>query len=144
MQITGYFLHFIPTITGIIIFRRVDNKEFNFIIKYMVHDTKLFLIFNPNFQQIYFLYICIGLSTQRLMAYLYRHLSDQPDILIDSVPILWDSICSDAGAAVGQNKLAFSAIQSMAYCFSIFLRIIRIIQKHRLCWNWIRNFNIVF
>ena len=88
LQITGYLLHFIPTIIDIIIFRQVDNKEFNFIIKYMVHDTKLFLFFNPNFQWIHFLYIFTRLSPQLLMAYLYRHSSEQRDILIDSTPIL--------------------------------------------------------
>ena len=107
LQITGYLLHFIPTIIDIIIFRRVDNKEFNFIIKYMVHDTKLFLFFNPNFQWIHFLYICIGLSPQCLMAYLYRHSSDQRDILIDSMPILWDSICNDTEATEEQNSGLF-------------------------------------
>ena len=87
-QITGYLLHFIPTIIDTVIFRRVDNKEFNIFNKYMVHDTKLFLFFNPSFQWIHFLYICIGLSPQLLMAYLYRHSSDQRDFLIDSMPIL--------------------------------------------------------
>ena len=38
-QIPGYLLHFIPIIIEIIIFRQVDNKRFNFIIKYVVHDT---------------------------------------------------------------------------------------------------------
>ena len=73
LQVTGYLLHFIPTIIDIIIFRRVDNKEFSFIIKYMIHDTKLFLFFNPNFQRIRFLCIGIVLSPQHLMVYLYRH-----------------------------------------------------------------------
>ena len=73
LQIPGHLLHFISIITDIIILRQVDNKRFNFIIKYMVHDTKFFLFFNPNFQWIYFLY---GLSPQLLMAYLYRHSSD--------------------------------------------------------------------
>ena len=98
LQITGYLLRFIPTIIDIIIFRRVDNKKFIFITKYMVHDTKLFLFFNTNFQCIHFLYIRIGLSLQLLMAYLYRHSSDKRDILIDSMPILWDSICNDTEA----------------------------------------------
>ena len=73
LQIPGHLLHFISIIIDIIILRQVDNKRFNFIIKYMVHDTKFFLFFNPNFQWIYFLY---GLSPQLLMAYLYRHSSD--------------------------------------------------------------------
>ena len=54
-QIPGHLLHFIPIIIDIIIFRQVDNKRFSFIIKYTVHDTKLFFFFNPNFQGIYFL-----------------------------------------------------------------------------------------
>ena len=70
LQIPGHLLHFISIIIDIIILRQVDNKRFNFIIKYMVHDMKFFLFFNPNFQWIYFLY------PQRLMAYLYRHSSD--------------------------------------------------------------------
>ena len=91
-----------PTITDIIIFRQVDNKRFNFIIKYMVHDTKLFLIFNPNFQRIYFLYVLIGLTPQLLMTYLYRHSSHEHDILIDSMSFLWDSICNDTEVTVEQ------------------------------------------
>ena len=93
-----------PTITGIIIFRQVDNKRFNFIIKYMVHDTKFFLFFNSNFQWIYFLFILIGLNPQLLMTYLYRHSSDERDILIDSMPFLWDSLCNNAEAPVEQNS----------------------------------------
>ena len=80
LQIPGYSLHFIPTIIDITIFRQVDNKWFNFTIKYIVHDAKLFLFFNPNFQWIYFLYIRIGLSPQLLMGYLYRHSSDERDV----------------------------------------------------------------
>ena len=75
-QIPGHLLHFIPIIIDIIIFRQVDNKRFSFIIKYMVHDTKLFLFFNPNFQGIYFLYVLSGLSPQLLMTYLYKRSSD--------------------------------------------------------------------
>ena len=69
-------------------------------IKYMVHDIKCFLFFDPNFQWIHFLYICTGLSPQLLMAYLYRHSSDKRNILTDSMPILWDSICNDTQATV--------------------------------------------
>ena len=92
LQIPSYLLHFIPTIIDIIIFRQVNNKKLNFITKYMVQDTELFLFVNPNFQWIHFLYILFGLSPQLLMAYLYRHSSDARDILIDSRPFLWDSI----------------------------------------------------
>ena len=73
LQIPGHLLHFISIIIDIIILRQVDNKRFNFIIKYMVHHTKFFLFFNPNFQWIYFLH---GLTPQLLMVYLYRHSSD--------------------------------------------------------------------
>ena len=45
LQIPGYLLHFITTIIGIIIFRQVDNKRLNFIIKHIVHDTKLLSFF---------------------------------------------------------------------------------------------------
>ena len=38
LQILGYFIH-------IIIFRQVDNKSFNFIMKFMVHDTNFFNTF---------------------------------------------------------------------------------------------------
>ena len=107
LQIPGYLLHFIPTIIGIIIFRQVHNKTFNSIIKYIVHDTKLFLFFNPNFQSIYFLYVLIGLSSQLLMGYLYRHSGYERDILIDSMPFLWDSICNDREATVEQNSQLF-------------------------------------
>ena len=93
-----------PTIIEIIIFRQVDNKRFNFVIKYMVHDAKLFLFFNSNFQWIYFLYILIGLNLQLLMTYLYRHSSDERDILIDSMPFLWDSICNGTKVTVEQNS----------------------------------------
>ena len=65
-QIPGHLLHFIPVIIDIVIFRQVDNKRFSFIIKYMAHDTKLFLFFNPNFQGIYFLYVLSWLSPQLL------------------------------------------------------------------------------
>ena len=75
-KIPGHLLHFVPIIIDIIIFRQVDNKRFTFINKYMVHDTKLFLFFNPNFQGIYFLYVLSGLSPQILMTYLYKHSSD--------------------------------------------------------------------
>ena len=109
LHMTAYLLHFMPTIIDIIIFRRLDNKEFNFIIKYMVYDSKLFLFFNPNFQWIHFLYVCIGLSPQRLMAYLYRHSSYQRDIITDSMPILWDSICNDTEATVEQNSGLFQS-----------------------------------
>ena len=61
----------------------------------MIHDTKMFLFFNHNFQWVHFLYIPIGLSPQLFMSYLHRHSSDKRDILIDSMPILWDSICHD-------------------------------------------------
>ena len=105
-----------PTITDIIIFRQVDNKKFNLIIKYMVHDKKIFLFFNPNYQWIYFLYILIGLSPKLLMAYLYRHSSDETDTLTDSMPF--------------HEKQAFSAIESMTYCFSIFLRTVRIFSNN--------------
>ena len=64
-------------------------------IKHMVHDTKMFLFFNHNFQWVHFLYIPIELSPQLFMSYLHRHSSDKRDILIDSMPILWDSICYD-------------------------------------------------
>ena len=73
LQIPEHLLHFISIIIDIIILRQVDNKRFNFIMKYMVHDTKFFLFFNPKFRWIYFLY---GLSPQLLMPYLYRHSSD--------------------------------------------------------------------
>ena len=75
LQIPGYLLHFIPTVIDITIFRQVDNKKFNFIINYIVHDTKLFLFFNPNFQWIYFLYVLIGLSPQLfdgLLVYTFK------------------------------------------------------------------------
>ena len=107
LQIPGS-LHFIPTIIDITIFRQVDNKRFNFNTKYIVYDAKLFLFFNPNFQRIYFLYVLIGLSPQLLMGYLYRHSSDERDILIDSMPFLWDSICSDIEATVEQNSYLFA------------------------------------
>ena len=119
-QITGYLLHFIPTIIDTVIFRRVDNKEFNIFNKYMVHDTKLFLFFNPSFQWIHFLYICIGLSPQLLMAYLYRHSSDQHDFLIDSMPILWDSICNDMEATVEQNSGTFQSYNQWHTVFQYF------------------------
>ena len=77
LQIPGYSLRFIPTIIDITIFRKVDNKWFNFIIKYIVHDAKLFLFFNGNFQWIYFLYVLIGLSPQLLMGYLYEATVEQ-------------------------------------------------------------------
>ena len=73
LQIPGHLSHFISIIIDIIIFRQVDNKRFNLIIKYMVHNTKFFIFFNPNFRWIDFLY---GLSPQLLMTYLYRHSSD--------------------------------------------------------------------
>ena len=75
-QIPGHLLHVIPIIIDIIIFRQVDNKMFSFIIKYFVHDMKLFLFFNPIFQGIYILYVLSGLSPQLLMIYLYKHSSD--------------------------------------------------------------------
>ena len=62
LQIPGHLLHFISIIINTIIFRQVNNKRFSFIIKYIVHDKKLFLFFNPNFQGIYFLYVLSGLS----------------------------------------------------------------------------------
>ena len=108
LQIKGYSLPFIPTIIDITIFRQVDNKRFNFNTKYITYDAKLFLFFNPNFQRIYFLYVLIGLSPQLLMGYLYRHSSDERDILIDSMPFLWDSICSDTEATVEQNSHLFT------------------------------------
>ena len=77
------------------------------IIKNMVGDTKLFFFFNPNFQWIYFLYILFGLSSHLLMAYLYRHSSEERDILIDSMPFLWDSICNDTEATIEQNNQLF-------------------------------------
>ena len=105
----------------------ISKLIFNFFNKYMAHDTKLFLFFNPNFQWIHFLYICIGLSPQLLMAYLYRHSCLQRDILIDSMRILWDSICGDNRRT---EQGAFPIIQLMTYCFSIFLRIIRIFPNN--------------
>ena len=75
-KIPGHLLHSIPIIIAIIILRQVDNKRFSFIIKYMVHNMKLFLFFNPNFQGIYFLYVLSGLSPQLLITYLYKHSSD--------------------------------------------------------------------
>ena len=81
-KIPGHLLHFVPIIIDIIIFRQVDNKRFTFINKYMVHDTKHFLFFNPNFQGIYFLYVLSGLSPQLLMTYLYKHSSDTHAISI--------------------------------------------------------------
>ena len=74
-QIPRHLLYFMPIIIDIIIFRQVDNKRFRFIIKYMVHDAKLFHFFNPNFQGIYFLYVLSGLSPQLLITYLYKHSS---------------------------------------------------------------------
>ena len=73
LQTQGHLLHITSIIIDIIILRQVDNKRPNFIIMYMVHDTKFFLFVNPNFQWIYFLY---RLSPQLLMAYLYKHSSD--------------------------------------------------------------------
>ena len=73
LEIQGHLLHITSIIIEIIILRQLDNKRFNFITKYMVHDTNFFLFFNPSFQWIYFLY---RLSPQLLMTYLYRHSSD--------------------------------------------------------------------
>ena len=73
LQIQGHLLHITSIIIDIIILRQVDIERSNFIIMYMVHDTKIFLFFNPNFQWIYFLY---RLIPQLLMAYLYKHSSD--------------------------------------------------------------------
>ena len=89
LQIPGYLLHFIPTIIDIIIFRQVDNKRFNFIIKYMVHNTKLFFSFNPNFQWIYFLYILFGLIPRLLMAYLYRECLNKKEIQLNLCSIFF-------------------------------------------------------
>ena len=61
LQMPEYLLHFSPTIINITMFRQVDNKRFNFIINYMVHDTKLFLFFNLNLQWMCFLNILFGL-----------------------------------------------------------------------------------
>ena len=108
LQIQGHLLHFISIITGIIILRQVDNKRFNFIIKYMVHDTKFFLFFNPNFQWIYFLY---GLSPQLLMAYLYRHSSDARATSMGFNMQGYRDNCRTLSAA-------FSTIELMTYCFS--------------------------
>ena len=73
-------LYFLPILIDIIIFRQVDNKRFSFINKYMAHDAKLFLFFNPILQGIYFLYVLPGLSPQLLMTYLYKHSPDAYDI----------------------------------------------------------------
>ena len=88
--------------------RQVDNKRFNFIIKYMVYDTKFSLFFNPNFQWIYFLY---GLSPQLLMAYLYRHSSDSRAISMGFNMQRYGDNCRTLQAA-------FSTIVLMTYCFS--------------------------
>ena len=109
----------IPTIIDIIIFRQAGRKSFNFIIKYMVHDKKLFLFFNLNFYWIYFLYIFIGLSPQLLMTYLYRHSSDERDILIDFMPFLWDSICNDTKATVEYKSFSSQGINDILF-FNIF------------------------
>ena len=108
LQIPGHLLHFISIIIDIIILRQVDNKRFNFIIKYMVHDTKFFLFFNPNFQWIHFLY---GLSPQLLMAYLYRHSSDARAISMGFNMQWYGDNCRTLYAA-------FSNIELMTYCFS--------------------------
>ena len=112
LQIPGHLLHFISIIIDIIIFRQVDNKRFNLIIKYMVHNTKFFIFFNPNFRWIDFLY---GLSPQLLMTYLYRHSSDARAISM--------------GFNMQRNsdnrrteQPAFSDIESMACCFSKFFK----------------------
>ena len=44
LLIPGYFMHFIPAIIDITIFRQLDNKRFNFIMKYMVHETNFFFL----------------------------------------------------------------------------------------------------
>ena len=113
LQIPGHLLHFIPIIIDIIIFRQVDNKRFSFIIKYMVHDTKLFLFFNPNFQWIYFLYIPRRLSPQLLMAFLYRHSSDAHAISMGFNMERYEDTHRT-------EQSAFSTIESIIYCFSIF------------------------
>ena len=111
-QIPGILLHFIPIIIDIIIFREVDNKRSNFIIKYMVHGTKLFLFFNPNFQGIHFHYILSGLSTQLLMTYLYKHSSDAHVISMGFNMKRYVDNCRT-------EEPTFSDIESMAYYFSV-------------------------
>ena len=108
LQIPEHLLHFISIIIDIIILRQVDNKRFNFIIKYMVHDTKFFLFFNPNFQWMYFLY---RLSPQLLMTYLYRHSSDTCAISMGFNMQRYGDNCRTL-------LPAFSAIELMTYCFS--------------------------
>ena len=108
LQIPGHLLHLISIIIDIISLRQVDNKRFNFIIKYLVHDTKFFLFFNPNFKWIYFLY---GLSPQLLMAYLQRHSSDARAISMGFNMQRYGDNCRTLQAA-------FSTIELMTYCFS--------------------------
>ena len=116
-QISEHLLHFIPIIIEIIISRLVDNKRSSFIIKYMVQYTKLFLFFNPSFQGMYFLYVLSGLSPQILMTYLYKYSSDAHAISM-GFNMKW----------YGDNRRTelptFSGIESMAYYFLIFLKII--------------------
>ena len=112
-QIPGHLLHFISIIIDIIILRQVDNKRFTFIIKHMVHDTKFFLFFNPNFQGIYFLYVLSGLSPQILMTYLYKHSSDAHAISMGFNVKRY-------GGNRRTKQPTFSDIESMAYYFSIF------------------------
>ena len=104
LQISGNLLNFIIYIIN---FRQVDNKRFNFFIKYTAHYTKFFLFFNPNFQWIYFLN---GLSPQLLMAYLYRNSKDA-----SAISMRFNM------QRYGENRRteepAFSAIESMTYCF---------------------------
>ena len=59
------------------------------------------------------------------MAYLYRHSSEQRDILIDSTPILWDSnMTYDMESSFQQSKRgvfykAFTAL-NMAYYYQFY------------------------
>ena len=78
----------------------------------MVHGTKLFLFFNPNFQGIYFHYILSGLSTQLLMTYLYKHSSDAHVISMGFNMKRYVDNCRT-------EEPTFSDIESMAYYFSV-------------------------
>ena len=109
LQIPGHLLHFIPTIIDIIIFRQVDNKRFNLIIKYMVHNMKKKNLFNGSFYWIYFFYMLSALSPQLLMAYFHRHSSDARVVSMEFN-------MQQYGDNLEQNSQLFQP-----YCFPIFL-----------------------
>ena len=57
LQIPRFLLRFITAIIDVAILRQMDNKRLSFIIKYMVHDPKLFLFFNQTIGIIYPVFI---------------------------------------------------------------------------------------